>query len=380
MGPGRQCGRFGGDTNRRPVSKLLFLMLAVASLLAPPFAAHAGDKNKRAAKDAPNSVLFWPPPPEATRIEFVQTFSSPKDFGWKRSLWQKFVEWAKAQGDASRLRQPSSVAIDSKGRLIIADPGAHNVKIYDPQKKSVKFLRGYKDKQFGSPISIALDGEDNIYVSDSSAGRVLCFKPDGHFKDFIGGEEGAFKRPAAIVFNPTNQLLYVVDTVRPRIFAYSLDGKVLREFGSRGSDPGQFNFPTFIAIDHEGKLYINDTLNFRVEVFTADGQFIREMGGNGDAGGSQARSKGLAIDSDGHLFIADAIFSTVQIFDQEGHFLLNFGDAGSRNGEFYIPSGITIDSTDRVFVADPFQGRVEIFQYVRDEQAKPRLAPSGGGQ
>jgi len=380
MGPGKQyVGRREKD-NGELIQRFFVVGIFVLLVFSLPSAVRAGTKNKKVAKEETGSVLFWPPPPDATRIEFVQTFSSPKDFGWKRSLWQKFVEWAKAEGDASRLRQPSSVAVDSKGRLIIADTGAHNVKIYDPQKKSVKFIRGYKDKQFGSPVSVALDGEDNIYVSDSSAGRVLCFKPDGHFKDFIGGEEGAFKRPAAIAFNPTNQLLYVVDTVRPRIFAYSLDGRLIREFGERGGGPGQFNFPTFITVDREGRLYINDTLNFRVEVFTADGEFIREMGGNGDGGGSQARSKGLAIDSDGHLFVADALFSTVQIFDQEGRLLLNFGDAGSRNGEFYIPSGITIDGSDRVFVADPFQGRVEIFQYLRDDQVKPRLAPSGGGQ
>jgi len=244
----------------------------------------------------------------------------------------------------------------------------------------VKFLMGYKGKQFGSPVSVAVDQNDDIFVSDSSAGRVLRFKADGHFKDFIGGEEGAFKRPAAIAFNPMNHLLYIVDTLRPRVFAYDMDGCMVREFGARGSEPGQFNFPTFLAIDREGKLYVNDTLNFRVQVFTADGQFIREMGDTGDGSGSQARTKGLAFDSDGHLFLADALFSTVQIFDQEGRFLLNFGGAGAGQAEFYIPSGITVDASNRVFVADPFQGRVEIFQYIRDDQVRPRLAPSGAGQ
>jgi len=323
----------------------------------------------------------WPEPPDPARIEFLNSFSRAGDFGWKRSLWRKFTEWAMNETDPSVLQRPFSVAVDAQGRLLIADAGSGELKIFDPQKKSVKAIGGYKGKQFGMPVSVAVDDARNIYVSDSGAGKVLKYSPQGKFLDTIGGEEGAFKRPASIAFNSVNHWLYVVDTARPRIFAYSTDGTMRLKFGERGTGPGQFNFPTFIAIDSEGRLFVNDTLNFRIQILTADGKFIGQLGKSGEAGdgsGDINRPKGVALDSEGHVYVAEALFSCVQIFDQQGQFLLGFGEAGAGPGEFYIPAAITIDREDRIYVADPFQHRVEVFQYRPAHLT--RTAATGGGQ
>jgi len=320
----------------------------------------------------------WPAPPDPARIEFLESFSRAADFGWKRSLWRKFVDWAMNETDPSVLQRPFSVAVDAQGRLLIADAGSGELKIFDPRKKSVKAVSGYKGKQFGMPVSVAVDDSRNIYVSDSGAGKVLKYSPQGKFLDTIGGEEGAFKRPASIAFNPVNHWLYVVDTVRPRVFAYSTDGALRLKFGERGTGPGQFNFPTFIAVDREGRLFVNDTLNFRIQILTPDGKFIGQFGEAGDGSGNINRPKGVALDSEGHVYVAEALFSCVQIFDQQGRFLLGFGEAGAGTGEFYIPAAITIDRDDRIYVADPFQHRVEVFQY--RPARRERTAASGGGQ
>lgn len=323
----------------------------------------------RSAKDQP-PVAARPFPPEQPRIAFLHSFSRASDFGWKRSLWRRFVDWAMNETDPSILERPFAVAVDREGRLIVADSGAREVKIFDPRKKSVSAIRGYKGKYFGAPVSVALDDAQNIYVSDSGGGRVLKFSARGKFLGFIGGEEGAFKRPAAIAFNPVNGLLYVVDTVRPRIFAYTPDDRLVLKFGERGSGPGQFNFPTFIAVDREGRLYVNDTLNFRIQVLTLEGKFLRQFGEAGDGSGNFNRPKGVALDSEGHVYVAEALFSCVQIFDAEGRYLLGFGQAGSRLGEFYIPAGVTADTDNRILVADPFQRRIQVFQYRPEGQTQ----------
>ena len=45
---------------------------------------------------------------------------------------------------------------------------------------------------------------------------------------------------------------------------FDLSGRKLFSFGKQGSENGEFNYPTHIAIDSADNLYIMDTLNFRV--------------------------------------------------------------------------------------------------------------------
>ena len=329
------------------------------------------------AADAPRRNLAWPPPPEAPRIIYRHAFSRATDLGWDRAWWRKVLDWIKDERDPSILVQPYSITFDSNWRMIVADVGAHEVKIFDPAKHNVKRLRGYGKHMLGMPVAVAVDDQDNIYVADSSAGRVLEYSPDGKLVAYIGGEEGAFKRPSGLAFDPSERRLYVVDTARPRIFVYDTAGNLVRQFGTRGMGPAEFNFPTFIAIGRDGLLYVNDTLNFRVQVLTTNGKFVRAFGANGNGSGDMGRSKGIAVDSESNIYVADAMFSTVQIFNRDGRFLLNFGSEGQDAAQFYIPAGITIDKLDYIYVADPFHGRVQVFHY---RPAGNADSPRAGGQ
>jgi DNA-binding beta-propeller fold protein YncE len=335
----------------------------------------AADKTRSGDTDTAGSRLVWPQPPDPARIQYLDAFRRQADMGWKTSLWRKFKNWAKAEDDPSLLRRPFAVAVDRSGRILIADIGTRDIRIFDAKKKTVDRISGYRGKHFGNPVSLATDEDGNIYVSDSGAGRVLKFAPNGKLRGFVGGEEGGFKQPAAIAYNAVNKLLYVVDTMRPRVYAYSAEDKVIHQFGETGTGPGQFNLPTSIAIDRQGRVYVNDTMNFRVQVFTPEGQFVTQIGEAGDASGYLNRPKGVSLDSEGHIYITEAMFSTVQIFDLEGHYLLSFGKSGDGAGEFYLPAGITIDSANRIYVTDTFRGRVQVFEYLPENRAR-----AGGAQ
>jgi len=253
-----------------------------------------------------------------------------------------------------------------------------DIKIFGPRKKTVHVIRKYKGNPFGALVSVIADDTDNIYVSDSGAGRAMKFSSQGKFLSFIGGEEGAFKRPAAIAFNPRNRWLCIMDGARPRVFAYTTDGRMALKFGERGTGPGQFNFPTFLAVDRDGRLYVNDTLNLHVQIFTPESKFVREFGQAGVGSGNINRPKGMALDSEAHIYIAEGLFSTIQIFDAAGNFLLNFGQSGSGQGEFYIPAGRAVDREDRIFVADPFQHRLQVFQYHPEIKTQAQSLRGGG--
>jgi streptogramin lyase len=65
------------------------------------------------------------------------------------------------QGDFS---QPHSLAMDSQGRLFVADRSNNRVQIFD---QDGKYLTEYK--QFGRPSGVYIDSRDNLFVADSES-------------------------------------------------------------------------------------------------------------------------------------------------------------------------------------------------------------------
>ena len=68
------------------------------------------------------------------------------------------------------------------------------------------------------------------------------------------------------------------------VLVYSLkDYTKIREFGQRGGGPEEFNFPTNITVDSDGKVYVVDTANFRIQIFDPEGKYLKTIGALGDS-------------------------------------------------------------------------------------------------
>jgi DNA-binding beta-propeller fold protein YncE len=299
------------------------------------------------------------------RLEFVRSFSSESDVRTKRSFWSKVVDWIAGPPNLRRMLRPYGLAVDSRGRVIITDPGAGGVHIFDFEKQKYAFLEGGKGVTFRAPQGVAVDAIDRIYVTDSELGFVFVFDAGGKFNRYLGrlkGGEGIFKRPTGIAVDAPAGRAFVIDTLRHKIYVLRLDGTVLSSFGERGLQPGQFNFPTEIVF-RRGELAVVDAMNFRVQTFSSDGKFLRTFGSLGERTGFLLRPKGLALDSEANVYVVDGLLETVQVFDRDGRLLYFFGQSGSQPAQFQLPAGLFIDSRDRIFIADSYNQRVQVFQY-----------------
>ena len=65
----------------------------------------------------------------------------------------------------------------------------------------------------------------------------------------------------------TDGRVYVCDAGNHRVQRYLSDGSFDVAWGSFGSDPGQFNIPTDVAVDDAGHIYVLDKDNQRVQRF-----------------------------------------------------------------------------------------------------------------
>ncbi|MGO9338121.1 MAG: 6-bladed beta-propeller [Terracidiphilus sp.] len=306
------------------------------------------------------------------KLTWERNFSSETEVKPNRGFWNKLIDIIAGAPDYHSLVRPYSIATDSHGRIIITDPGAEGVHIFDFAQQKYKFIqRNDKDKDaMRTPQCVAVDAQDNIYVTDSDAGEIFVFGPSGKYLHAIGslkGGEGYFKRPTGIAVDSAAQKIYVTDTLRDQVFVLDMQGHILQTIGKTGQAPGEFNLPTELRLDGPNLLVV-DAMNFRVQVFDRSGTFQYAIGKIGDSPGAMFRLKAVAVDSEGDLYLVDSLWGVVQVFNRQGDLLYYFGTRGTHAGEFQLPAGLFIDQADRVYVVDSFNRRVQVFQYVASKQ------------
>jgi len=130
------------------------------------------------------------------------------------------------------------------------------------------------------------------------------------------------------------------------------------QWGSHGSQKGQFIKPRDVAVDASGRVYVADTGNHRVQVFDGEGQWLQTW-----SGGDKAFVEPLAIamDSHGNVLVLDSHTNWIQRFDAEGHYLSRLG--GPSAG-FFRARELAVDGQDNVYVADT--GFSHIIKYSPD--------------
>jgi DNA-binding beta-propeller fold protein YncE len=260
--------------------------------------------------------------------------------------------------------KPFNVVAANPELFWILDQGAGGV--FEVKGNQGAMIRSFKKagKQFPSMVGICrLSGKDLLFT-DSSLDRVLRVAGD-EVLDFC--DSVSLEQPTGISCNSATGDIWVVETGAHRISRFNSKGHLIGRIGGRGTEPGLFNFPTFIWIDRDGRIYIVDSMNYRIQIMDAEGAFLASFGESGDATGYMARPKGIATDSQGHIYVADALFHAVQIFDRDGNFLYSFGSQGQGAGDFWMPAGIFIDEEDHIYVADSYNARVQIFQLEKND-------------
>ena len=238
------------------------------------------------------------------------------------------------------------IAVAPNGHTFIADHTAHQIHVFDEQRKHIRSFgqQGRGNGQLNSPSGIAVDADMLAYVCNRCNHRIEMFRMNGTFVRQIG--VGHLSYPWGVTVN--NKQVYVADTENHRISIFTLEGQLIHTIGSRGSGPGQFNWPTAVAISPDGDMYVTD-YNHRVQVFSPDGVFQREFGK-----GQLKYPCDILITADGHVLVADSDNNRVVIFNTTGQVIHSF-QVGSQ------PYGLAIDHNGDLLVTLYGDKQVAIF-------------------
>ena len=142
-----------------------------------------------------------------------------------------------------------------------------------------------------------------------------------------------------------------------QVFKFSPDGKLLLTLGVAGGGTGAEGFfqPNDVVTDRAGNIYVAEGHggeNARIVVFDKTGKYLREFGKKGTGPGEFDQPHALAFDSKERLVVGDRSNNRIQILDKNGKFL-------EQMTQFSRPSGIWIDKNDVIYVADSESGSVE---------------------
>jgi DNA-binding beta-propeller fold protein YncE len=175
---------------------------------------------------------------------------------------------------------PSAVTMDEAGTIYLLQRGEKA----DPLlvlNRNGKLLRSWGKGLYKIPHSIRIDPQGNIWTVDSGSSMVLKFSPQGEkLMEISVGEQpagrGATNGTSDIAFGP-NGRIYISDGYgNARVLEYNSKGERVRQWGSAGTGPGQFNQPHGIAVDDQGIIYVADRNNARLQRFDLNGQYLGE--------------------------------------------------------------------------------------------------------
>jgi DNA-binding beta-propeller fold protein YncE len=229
---------------------------------------------------------------------------------------------------------------------------------------------------------VRVDPEDNIWVVDEGSNMIIKFNPRGEViltlgrkpeainvpaeEEDLGPGSGSgvlgdnFDRPTDVAWDAQGNIFISDGYANSRVAKFDKYGEFIKTWGSRGTEPGQFNTLHSMAVDAQGNVYIGDRGNRRIQVFDNDGGFKAQYT---NVGAPWA----ICITPGPHQYLyssnsnGTASMENGEIYKMEldGTVLGKFGTAGKLIGEFGSVHEIDCRNENELMVSEITAWRVQ---------------------
>jgi DNA-binding beta-propeller fold protein YncE len=300
---------------------------------------------------------------------------------------------------AASLSFPQGIAIDSAGRVVIADTRNDRIRRIDGEgaEATIRTIAGdgtaifagdggpASSAELTAPVKVLVDSEDRMIIVDNGGRRLRRVALDGTIGTIAGtgsaaplGDEGpataaALVSPMAATIDPSGRV-FVADEFGHRVRRIDPQGMIVTVAGntpagaSSGGESGDGGpatsasllFPRAVAVDPRGRvLILGGTKIRRVD----DNGIIDTVPGAAGFVGARA----LLVEPTGDFLIADTAGHSLYRFTEGGSpvriagtGVAGFsGDGGPATlAAFHLPEDIAVDAQGRILVADRSNHRI----------------------
>ena len=308
---------------------------------------------------------------------------------------------------AAELFWPASIAVNSSGKLIIADTYNNRIRIVNGSNLISTLAgngtTGYDGDNFAAtgaelnmPSGVAIDGSGNLFIADYSNNAIRKVDASGIITTVAGngvygysGDGGsattaALRNPNSIALDGSGSIFFVdyqnfrVRKINPAGIITTVAGNgTAGDSGDGGpATAAELNWPYSVAVDLFGNFFISEYTGNKIRRVDGLGIITTVVGNGtpgylGDGGVASAaellRPMGIALDDSGILYIADAGNACIRMVKRDGIISTiagtgthGFGGDGgmATNAQLYSPSGLTVDGNGNVYVADYSNDRI----------------------
>ena len=265
----------------------------------------------RAMAIGPNDELY-----------IVDTTGRIQVFGEDGEFLRNWKTPETANGRPTGLAIGRSSKDPSKLRLLVADTHYYRMLVYSLHgelvaSEQIGGTAGHRPGEFAFVTDAVTDDQGHFFIGEyGDSDRIQKFDADGNFVMQWGGtghELGKFVRPQSLVMH--DGLLWVADACNHRFQVFQIgddSAKLVHQFGSEGSAPGEFYYPYDFAFANDGTLVVCEYGNQRLQRLTPEGKSIATWGQPGFASGQLNQPWGVCIDSKNRIHVLDSNNHRVQ--------------------------------------------------------------------
>ncbi|CAK9291470.1 unnamed protein product [Gordionus sp. m RMFG-2023] len=217
----------------------------------------------------------------------------------------------------AQFTEPSGVAVNAQGDIIVADTNNHRIQIFDREGR-FKFQFGECGKRDGqllypNRVAAVRTSGDIVVTERSPTHQIQIFDKFGRFLRKFGAD--VLQHPRGVTVDPEGKIVIVECKVMRVVIFDHLSGEVLHKFGCSK----HLEFPNGLAVNDRKEIFISDNRAHSVKVFNYQGHYLRQIGGPGITN----YPIGVGIEySTGRLLVADNHNNfNLTIFDQQGTLL-----------------------------------------------------------
>ena len=178
--------------------------------------------------------------------------------------------------------------------------------------------------ELSGPLGVAVDARGRVLVADAGNHRIARFDTAGVFLGEFGGfgyEPNRFDRPT-VVWSGNALATWVLDQGNARVVKYDLEGRLLGVLVELRSEAVRARLdliePAGLAVDQGGELFVTDASADRVLLFDPLGAILSPVGGFGSQAARFDGPDGIAVDEKRRLLVAETGNRRVQLLDSFG--------------------------------------------------------------